>query len=124
MPPFVAKEQEEEEEEEERTGLAEAINSLVESNPELDLSWAESVRQILESTQLSTPGPNNTYEEPVPSPRWDNRQWGGRPQHRDKVLAGLEGNQICCNAPIIHVTLRHSELKSAKDNIIFLVVFN
>lgn len=99
MPPFVAKEQEVEEEEEERTGLAEAINSLVESNPELDLSWAESVRQILESTQLSTPGPNNTYEEPAPSPRWDNRQWGGRPQHQDKVLAGLEGNHLCCIHP-------------------------
>lgn len=80
----------EEQDEEERTGLSEALDSLLDAKPELDLTWAESVRQILESTKIATPSPSTmSASSPGYSP-WPNKQWDQHPHH-DKVVAGLEG---------------------------------
>lgn len=84
------------EEEGERTCLAEAIDSLLDVKPELNTEWAESVRQILLSTDLSSPIPSTSNGRSSRSSScWHTTSsWReNHHQHHDKVVAGLEGLQ-------------------------------
>ncbi len=84
------------EEEGERTCLAEAIDSLLDVKPELNTAWAESVRQILLSTDLSSPIPSSSNGRSSSSSScWHTTSsWReNHHQHHDKVVAGLEGLQ-------------------------------
>jgi hypothetical protein len=79
--------------EEERTCLAEAIHSILDTRPELTLAWAESVRKILHSTDLSSPNPSSSSSSNDASsdPCCHTLGPWRHDQHQDRIVAGLEG---------------------------------
>ncbi|CAM6009960.1 unnamed protein product [Sphagnum balticum] len=79
--------------EEERTSLAEAIDSLLDVKPELTPAWAESVRQILRSTDMSSSASSSSSSDSSGSadPASHTPARWCHDQHHDKVVAGLEG---------------------------------
>ncbi len=79
--------------EEERTCLAEAIHSILDTRPELTLAWAESVRKILQSTDLSSPNPSSSSSSNDASsdPCCHTLGPWRHDQHQDRIVAGLEG---------------------------------
>ncbi len=90
--------------EEERTCLAEAIDSLLDVKPELTPAWAESVRQILRSTDMSSSASSSSSSGSSGSadPASHTSAWRRHDQHHDKVVAGLEGwclSHYCFSCP-------------------------
>ncbi|CAN5977117.1 unnamed protein product [Sphagnum jensenii] len=77
--------------EEERTCLAEAIHSILDTRPELTLAWAESVRKILQSTDLSSPNPSSSSNDASSDPCCHTLGPWRHNQHQDRIVAGLEG---------------------------------
>ncbi len=82
--------------EEERTCLAEAIHSILDTRPELTLAWAESVRNILQSTDLSSPNPSSSSSssssnDALSDPCCHTLGPWHHDQHQDRIVAGLEG---------------------------------
>ncbi|KAH9551180.1 hypothetical protein CY35_09G001300 [Sphagnum magellanicum] len=93
--------------EEERTCLAEAIHSILDTRPELTLAWAESVRKILQSTDLSSPNPSSSSSSNDASsdPCCHTLGPWRHDQHQDRIVAGLEGELL-----LLKTALRVSNL--------------
>lgn len=87
--------------EEERTCLAEAIDSLLDVKPELTPAWAESVRQILRSTDMSSSASSGSSSGSADPASHTPARWH-HDKHHDKVVAGLEGwclSHSCFSCP-------------------------
>ncbi|CAK9238742.1 unnamed protein product [Sphagnum troendelagicum] len=91
--------------EEERTCLAEAIHSILDTRPELTLAWAESVRKILQSTDLSSPNPSSSSNDASSDPCCHTLGPWRHNQHQDRIVAGLEGELL-----LLKTALRVSNL--------------
>ncbi len=99
--------------EEERTCLAEAIDSLLDVKPELTPAWAESVRQILRSTDMSSSASSSSSSGSSGSadPASHTPARTRHDQHHDKVVAGLEGwclSHSCFSCPFSATNLKVS----------------